>query len=349
MATYKNGFGLDGIDEYMAAETAEVRGQIIVDSQSPFTANLLKSVVFPEIKFVVPGYITEGVTIFAGKPKLGKSWFCLDVAIAVATGGIALGSPCDQGDVLYLALEDNPRRLQGRMRRLSPFVDWPERLTFATAWKRLHEGGIADIEEWCDGAENPRLVIIDTLKKVRHSRDQNDSGYDDDYKAIEALHAFASARNIAILLVHHTRKMDADDPIDTVSGTLGLTAAADAVLVLNRSSNGVILYGRGRDVEEIETAVEFDKERFRWKVLGAAAEVFRSDERSTILEVLGQSKEPMTPADISAATGFPSLNVRQLLFKMATAGEVEKVGRGCYRHPCYTDNNDNNDNNGELA
>ena len=105
---------------------------------------------FPAIRYVVPGYIAEGCTILAGRPKLGKSWLVLDMGLAVATGSTCLGGiECEQGDVLYLALEDNERRLQKRIDKvLGPLHDWPESFEYATEWPRASDGGVEQIEEW---------------------------------------------------------------------------------------------------------------------------------------------------------------------------------------------------------
>jgi hypothetical protein len=139
---------------------------------------------------------------------------------------------------------------------------------------------------------------------------------------------------VAIVIVHHLRKSVGEvDPFEKVSGTLGLSGAADTVLVLDRDASGATLYGRGRDIEEIETAVEFNKETNTWRVLGEAAEVRRTNERAAILSVLIDADEPISPRDIAAETGMPRNNVDQLLFKMAKAGEVLKSGRGHYIHP----------------
>jgi hypothetical protein len=148
------------------------------------------------------------------------------------------------------------------------------------------------------------------------------------------LQRLANDRGIGIVVVHHVRKMDADDPLDTVSGTMGLTAAADTVLVLDRRSDtGMTLYGRGRDVEEIEVAICFDKQTCRWSVRGQATDIRRSDERGAILGALEEAGEPMSPSDISLAAGMPNRNVRQLLLKMVKSGEVEKAQRGQYVLP----------------
>jgi hypothetical protein len=134
-------------------------------------------------------------------------------------------------------------------------------------------------------------------------------------------------------VLHHTRKQGADDPVDSVSGTLGLSGCADTIMVLNRTSQGTSLYVRGRDVEEAEHAVSFDKHTCRWTILGDAAEIHRSNERSRILSLLEQATEPMKPQQIAAAAGMSPNNVHQLLHKMVSDGQVFKAGPGKYRHP----------------
>jgi hypothetical protein len=327
------------------------------------TARALCELEFAPIKYVVPGYIAEGLTLLAGKPKIGKSWLSMDIALAVSAGGACLGGiSCESGDVLYLALEDNRRRLQSRIRKLWEIevlacrTPVPERLHLATEWPRANESGVALIREWIDQHPGARLVIVDVLamfKAIAKGRDQ--TLYEADYLAIKELQALAMETGVAIVVVHHTRKSGAEaDPFEKVSGTLGLSGAADTTIILDRDQNGCTLYGRGRDIEEIETAVDFDRHSCRWRALGDAAQVRRTDERSVILTMLADNREPMSPAEIADALGLPRNNVKQLLFKMAKAGEVVKIGgKGWYAHPDHAgnhpdsrhpDNFDNRDN-----
>jgi hypothetical protein len=300
------------------------------------TAAILRTKVFEAIKYIVPGYIAEGCTLLAGRPKLGKSWMMLDIGLAVAGGCYCLGdTECEQGDVLYLALEDNERRLQSRMTKLLGFAnEWPARFHYATEWPRADAGGLEAIRKWIASAENPRLVVVDILAMFRSPRRKDQQPYESDYAAIQGLQAIASENGVAIVIVHHLRKSAGEvDPFEKVSGTLGLSGAADTVLILDRDGQGCTLYGRGRDIEEIERAIEFDKPTCRWRVLGEALDVRRTDERSAILDVLEQAGEPMTPAEIADAAGMSRNNAKQLLFKMAKAGEVTKARRGRYQHP----------------
>lgn len=298
------------------------------------TANAedLRRTNFPPVNYVVPGVVPEGVTLLASRPKLGKSWLVLDLCVACAGDRFTLGQirPV-AGDVLYLALEDNKRRLQRRLDRLLRGADaWPARLTLATQWRRANEGGLADIEEWCGAVAAPRLVVIDTLEKIRPP---GGSGplYSADYLAITGLHRIASEKGLAIVVVHHDRKADGDDPFDTVSGTLGLVGAADTVLLLKRRPTGTVLYARGRDIEESETAVQFNKASCKWTMLGPAAEVHRSNERARVLEALAEAGRPLPIKEIQTRADLPSRNATDtLLFRMVEAGEIKRVAKGVY-------------------
>jgi hypothetical protein len=126
------------------------------------------------------------------------------------------------------------------------------------------------------------------------------------------------------------------DPLDMVSGSTGLTGCMDTILVLNRGSDGVTLYGRGRDIEEIESAVQFDKQYCRWSMLGDAREVRMSAERRAIIDALRTEREPMSPNVIADVTGHTSGNTRRLLHSMVIDGEVTKAGRGKYTLPDIT-------------
>jgi RecA-family ATPase len=324
-----------------AAEAFGLQSDIKAKSPSPkgwrdhvFTAAALQHMTFPPISYVIPGVLPEGLSIFAGRPKIGKSWLAGDVCIAVAAGRICLGDRKPiQGNVLYAALEDNPRRLQRRFGKLvRTFSEtWPEQLTLATSWRRLDKGGVNDIRQWIEDAPEPRLIVLDTLAGVRPIKTTN--GYTEDYETLAALHRLANEKGVAILVLHHTRKMEADDPLDTVSGTLGLAGCADTVLVLNRSSQGTTLYVRGRDIEEAEHAVSFDRNTCRWTILGNASDVQRSDQRGRILEALLEAGDPLSPDEIARAAGMKRNNVDRLLGKMVADGEILKIGRGRYCHP----------------
>jgi RecA-family ATPase len=295
------------------------------------TAWELNNKEFPPFKFVVPDLIVEGLTIFAGKPKIGKSWLMLQVSNAVATGSSTLGGiECKEGDVFYCALEDNERRLQARMDKLN-IERWSKRLTFRCDLPRLDEGGIEIIRNWLELVEKPRLVIIDTFKRARAQQAKHETQYDADYNSLRELHELAHEYHIAIVVVHHLRKMDADDPYDTVSGTLGLTGAADTVMILRRDSTGtVILQAQGRDVKDIEKAMLFDRTTCHWRIMGDAAQTRLSRERAKVTQAMHEIGEAAKPLEIARLAEMKVANVSKLLTKMARDGLVYKHGYGKY-------------------
>lgn len=289
---------------------------------------------FAPVRFIATGLLAEGATLFGGKPKLGKSWLALQIGCSVASGQPLFGSiPVDAGDVIYLALEDSERRLRSRLVKQGRTP--PERLTLATEWPTLDGDCMAELEAWADAVERPVLVIVDVLKMVRGSARANESLYDADYRALAGLRNFAQSRSIAVLVVHHVRKMDADDPLESLSGTNGLTGAADTVMVLKRDmgTGHCILYVRGRDVEESEKAVRFKPDNGTWEMLGDAADVGRTNERQAILDILRQHANPLTVREISDMLDRNYEATRKCLARMWKAGEVQKEGRGSYTCP----------------
>jgi RecA-family ATPase len=312
--------------------------------------NELLARTFEPLKAIVPGYLYGGFTILAGRQKLGKTWLAIDWALAVSTGGVAMGSiDCEPGDVLYVDMENGPRRIQARILSLfPPGQDLPDlsRLDWVTEAPQLDRGFIDRLEHWRLSVGDPRLVVIDVLQRIKPPGNKNQNAYESDYSTWAPLQAWATKHGVCVLGLHHTKKGGADDPLEALSGSNGLSACADTTIVLDSNTNGKTLYVRGRDIEERETAVTFVTGQ--WTILGNAADVRRSDERSVILAAINDNNGPMTPSELTAATGRPSGNIRQLLWKMVKAGELYKLGRGRYWvHSLDPDNNDNIDNEGE--
>lgn len=298
-------------------------------------ANAIMNTYFEPVKWVVPGYLPEGFSVLAGRQKLGKTWLALDIAAAVAVGGYAMGAiECTLGNVLYIDLENGTRRVQRRVETLFPNERTrPDlsRLEFVSDAPRLNAGFIDACEDWRLNVPLPRLIVIDVLQRVKSAGVATKNAYENDYAIFEGLQKWATSKSIAVLGLHHTKKGGADDPLEALSGSNGLSAVADTTLVLDRDGNGITLYVRGRDVEERETALKFDAGL--WTMLGNAADVRRSDERVTIAVTLKEASEPMSPKDIAIVTGMKDGNVRKLLHTMVKAGEAMKSGRGAYFHP----------------
>jgi hypothetical protein len=290
----------------------------------------------PPARWVVPDLLPEGVTLLAGKPKIGKTWLAQGLAVAIATGGIALGSKrVERGDVLYLALEDNKRRLHKRFKKLLT-EDPPRSLSAAVEWPSLEAGGAEWISGWCATHPDARLVVIDTLKKVRSRANSQRSVYDLDYEALEPLVPIADEYGVGILVLHHLRKMDADDPLDTISGSTGLSGGVDGTLVLKRDRGkaDAYLFVDGRDVEEPgEYALRWDAQLTAWQLLGDAEEYRIGETRAKILRALADAApDAMSPTDIAIEVNESIDNVKQTLRRMDKDGQIKKVGHGKYCH-----------------
>lgn len=299
-------------------------------------ADILLAREFPPARFIVPGILPVGLTLLAGRPKLGKSWLALDIARAVASGGEVLGQQVEQGPVLFLALEDGPRRLQDRLRMMLGGAHAPPGLHFATECPALDAGGEKAIRSWIGGTPGARLVIVDVFQRIRPKAQNGGRLYADDYVAALPLKAIADELNIAVVAVVHTRKESAGvDPFDAISATTGLVGAADHALILDRGQSGLTLYGRGRDVAEMDLAVSFDTTKARWSTLGDREAVNRSATRNAIVDALAGSAGPLGPSEIARLARLSDTVVKQRLAAMVRSGEAEKVGRGSYllTHP----------------
>ncbi len=299
---------------------------------------------FQDTAYAVNGILQEGVTILSGSPKIGKSWLALNLSLAVASGSLALGSiEVEKGDVLYLALEDGLKRLKKRLKMVLNDEAVPESLHLAIDWLSSDRGGLDAMEQWLRVHPEAKLIIIDTLKRIRPADRNRANRYDFDYDAIAPFAELAMNYGVSILIVHHNRKQQADDPLDMVSGSTGLTGAADAALVMlrKRGTNEATLLVTGRDIEERELALQWENSAARWLLIGNANEAHRSVQRNEILGLMKMMDEPMFPKDVAEALGRNPDNIRQLIWKMAKTGELRSCGDGKY---VITDNTDNSDN-----
>lgn len=305
-----------------------------------FSAAELGEMYFPPLDFVVDPIIAAGTaTMLPGRPKCNKTWLAEELALSVAEGGKACGEwNTKPGDVLYYALEDNQRRLKQRMEKLRPIGEWPARLTFKLAAPALGDGFREDVQAWANSCDDPRLVIADTYSLILPPR--NRQSYLTDYADSAQFTKIASDLNVALLAIYHTRKCDADDALDAVSGTTGIAGGFDSILVLRRASEGggFILEGRGRDIMPLEIGLDFDADAGKWRVLGDASTAFIGDERKAIIEAL-HKMGAAGPKEIAERINGSYDSVRKILGKMVKQGQVMKSSYGSYTplHSGHTD------------
>lgn len=299
---------------------------------------------YPDLIEHVPGLVTEGFGLLAGKPKIGKSWLTLDIALACSEGGVVLGSVAvDQRPVFLLALEDGPRRLKARMAQLGRTPT--ENLHIATQVQPLMIPGL--IAEFL--TEHPNgLVILDTFAVARREPARGENPYLADYKAGRDFKAITDAfPGSALLAVHHTRKQGADDWMDTISGSQGVNGSADFTLALtrDRQSSAGTLSVTGRDIAEGEYAITVTD--CRWSLdgedLDAAAQTARQRaadahekktsrlaDRSLAALAYVQSKNETAPKELAAYLNVSPVIAGNTLGRLADKGLIVKVGRGNY-------------------
>ncbi len=305
----------------------------LVTSLGVYSAATLKEMKFSPRKWAIPGLIVEGCTILAARPKIGKSWMALDLALTVALGGTALGSipEVEAGEVLYAALEDVPQRMQARIKMLG--TSWPGTLYLVHDLPRLDNGCLESLDAWLDEHPSARLIVIDTLTRIRPPRSRNADVYLEDSILIARIQGLAQRRGVAIVVVYHTRKAPAlDDPFDAVSGSLGLTGSADAALVLirQRGHADATMHTTGRDIDEKALALNFDSVTCKWTLKGQADANKTSQERRAIFDLLKNADVPMTPTEIAKELGKKPGATRKLLSAMSTAKEINRPQTGKY-------------------
>ena len=231
------------------------------------TAEQLQRAPYSPVPFLVDELIPEGLHILAGAPKIGKSWLALWLCLCVAQGQPLWNFAVTQGEVLYLSLEDSYRRIQSRLFDLTD--DAPQTLHFAIMADTLKHGLEQQIEQFLTEHPTTKLVVIDTLQRVR-SAGSDSNLYANDYQDVGLLKQLADKHHIAVLLIHHLRKLHDDDPMNMISGSTGLSGAADSAFVLQknaRSANAASLHCTGRDIPDRTLKLEFGEDDHVWKLL----------------------------------------------------------------------------------
>lgn len=302
--------------------------------KTTWTVSELMQTEFTEPNWAVPGIIPAGLTILGGKPKLGKSWLLLQIAQAKSTGGKFAGVKLDKAKVLFLALEDSPRRLKDRLIKQKAPKDAD--ICFVTEWKVLSDGGLIDLQNQVI-TNGYQLVIIDTLSRFIGGRvDQKDPGEVTD--ALGALQHFAITQNIAIVIIDHHRKsngLEDGDPIEDVLGSISKGGVVDCGIGLyrKRGKHEATMKLTGREVAERELSFEWDGALFCWQYLGEANQVREDTDKgrvyTTALALYDAGQIPTT-SNISDALKMDVGNVSHYLADLVADGllvKSDKVGR----------------------
>ena len=243
-----------------------------------------------------------GIYLFVGAPKLGKSFMMAQLAYHISTGTPLWNYTVRKGTVLYLALEDDYRRLQERLYRMFG-TDGAENLFFSVSAGQLGNGLDEQLIRFMQEHPDTKLIIIDTLQKVREVGGDNYS-YANDYEIITRLKKFADRYGITLLLVHHTRKQKADDTFDMISGTNGLLGAADGAFLLQkekRTGNTATIEVSGRDQQDQRLHLKRNENTLAWDLERTETELWK-EPPEPLLEIIAEK----ITADFSEWQGTPT-------------------------------------------
>lgn len=304
-------------------------------------------------KMIVENLIPAGLSILAGRPKRGKSWFALDLALAVASGGPALGSEkvC-RGSVLVGALEDSPARMKSRLNRLlGDGETLPAGLHLANQLPRIGAGLLEALSSWLDAHDDASMIVLDCYAKIRAPRARGVDPYEADYAALEGLQRLALERGIAVIVIHHTRKASVEgdtSPFDAIHGSTAIFGVADAALVIAPSpagQNGAVLHTTSRDFSADDRALTFDEGVWTIDANTRPSEFGLASGRKAILDLI-RARGPLHPKEMLESLSDTSYgNLRKTLTLMREAGQVFQEGRGGKYFLNSSSNNSNNGNN----
>lgn len=321
--------------------TAEPAAEVTRRKLEEPTGEDLLTLEMPKVRWVVPDLLPQGLTVFGGPGKIGKSWLCMQVGVALSSAGVVLGKfPVDRGDVLYLSLEDTTDSLTERLEQLmanDPGLTKASvrRLHLRPRWPKLDDGGLKKLDDCLATHPRTRLVIVDTWIKVRQWQNPKANVYALDSQHLSDLKALAEKYDIAIVAVHHLNKTTWEDPYDAFSGSTGITGTADTLMVMKRPGRGATatLQMTGRRVKDRTLALRFDETTCMWTYEGEGPPL--SDERQAIRDAF-EPGETLNAKDVASRVAENYEATRKTIMRMVKDGQLVNAGKEGYRLPDAT-------------
>ncbi len=297
----------------------------------------------PPMTYLVDGLMPDtGCILLAGKPKVGKGWIVLDIALAVIKGGRFWGRQCRQGGVLMYMMEDGPRRIAERLRMMNPGVLGvdTDRLRFrysADGPFYINADGtgtlLDDICEHVRCFPTTKLVVVDVLQRVRGTVERSDNAYQVDYKVVAALQKLAVTYAIAILIVHHTKKGKVDEAIDSINGSFGVIGAADGAIIIGKEADVMRVQSAMRDIPGFEFDLTKEDGSPMWKPAQTAEELMSpggAGKTNGVLHMLHSAACELTTGDIAKRSAISEATTAVYLSRLVKSGQVVRTSRGFY-------------------
>jgi len=308
---------------------------------NPLKAISLKKLVneynYKEPKWYVEPFLPEGLTVLAGKPKLGKSFFALSLGISIARGFKFMRHfNCEQSTVYYIPYEDSFARISRRIKVMLKGKFIPEKFIVAPdphLFPKLTEGGLEMLKSIIINRPDVGVIIIDTFGRFVNKSRYGNLSFQEDYDLLSELQSLAIKKHVSILLIHHTTKAETNDVFDSMQGTMGIIASPDSLIVMKRKDGFTEMHIRGRDFEDKTYSIDFDSKKLKWQLKGDIRENGLSKQAVELLNIFksNASKEFSLDQLKSAVNDVNPQNTNKKLKGLINKQLIEKTSRGCYK------------------
>ena len=266
----------------------------------------------PPMQWAVSGILPEGFVCMAGRPKAMKSWTALKLCYAIQNGTEFLGHLTMQGDAIYFGLEDSKRRIQDRVKKLGfSKLNHPQ-MVLGGDVPYLTFGFEECLENWIKSKKNPRLVVIDTLARIKPRQSKSGTAYDQDNLLLNGIQKLAVQNNLTVLFITHLSKSAQDYSFDKIQGSVGVQGMTDAMWMLDRGdsiNSKASLKGRGRDILDFEYALNWDNESMSYSFEGNLDTINQNENRREITRAMKELHEELKeirPSDVAKYYGVTS-------------------------------------------
>ena len=264
----------------------------------------------PPMQWAIGGILPEGFVCLAGRPKAMKSWTALKIAYCVQNGIDFLDHKTVQGDAIYFGLEDSKRRIKDRVLKLGYSKLKQPQIVLGGDVPYLGFGFEECLENWIKSRENPRLVIIDTLARIKPRQSKSaGTAYDADNLLMNGIQKLAVQNNLTVMFITHLSKASQEYGFDKIQGSVGVQGMTDAMWMLDRGdgiNSKASLKGRGRDILDFEYAIQWDDETMSYKFEGNLDVINLNENRSEITKAMKELHEELKeirPRDVAKYYG----------------------------------------------
>ena len=266
----------------------------------------------PPMKWAVAGILPEGFICLAGRPKAMKSWTALKLVYCVQNGLNFLDHQTVQGDAIYFGLEDSKRRIKDRVAQMGFDKLKQPQIVLGGDVPYLSFGYEECLENWIKSKENPRLVVIDTLARIKPRQSKSGTAYDQDNLLMNGIQKLAVQNNLTVLFITHLSKSSQEYSFDKIQGSVGVQGMTDAMWMLDRGdgvNSKASLKGRGRDILDFEYALNWDGVSMSYLYEGNLDIINQNENRREItkaMEDLSKELDQIRPSDVAKFYGVPS-------------------------------------------